>query len=360
MRTKGFEMAVPVALAILCAASAGCSEFNLEEVKSPGTISLAIGEVPDALVSDGTFLKSGIDTDTNNFILSIYSTHGEKIYDGKYGDRPQEIVVTPGSYDVAIYSTRFNPPKFSAPQYGDEQTIIVEENMQAKVSFICRQINAGLRLKFSNDFIAKFPGNGVYVKQHENKVAYDYWQTKYIYVAAEPFELVYSTEESDTVLLSKSLLAGQMVTMNLSYSESNTTASILNVQIDTVRDWISYGYNLGLKIPTGALSIEEAKSHIGERVQVFGYIIGGDPTTQTIRVGPPFESKSAIVIAPTMTERNRYDMFVVELPSGAVRDGLNLVVNPHRLGCPVLVTGTIVESYYGYIGIKNTKNYALL
>lgn len=360
MRTKGFEMAVPVALAILCAASAGCSEFNLEEAKNPGTISLAIGEVPDDLVSDGTFLKSGIDTDTNNFILSIYSTQGEKIYDGKYGDRPQEIVVTPGSYDVAIYSTRFNPPKFSAPQYGDEQTIIVEENMQAKVSFMCRQINAGLRLKFSNDFIAKFPGNGVYVKQHENKVAYDYWQTKYIYVEAEPFELVYSTEESDTVLLSKSLLAGQMVTMNLSYSESNTTASILNVQIDTVRDWISYGYNLGLKIPTGALSIEEAKSHVGERVQVFGYIIGGDPTTQTIRVGPPFESKSAIVIAPTMTERNRYDMFVVELPSGAVRDGLNLVVNPHRLGSPVLVTGTIVESYYGYIGIKSTKSYALL
>ena len=360
MRTKGFEMAVPVALAILCAASAGCSEFNLEEAKNPGTISLAIGEVPDDLVSDGTFLKSGIDTDTNNFILSIYSTQGEKIYDGKYGDRPQEIVVTPGSYDVAIYSTRFNPPKFSAPQYGDEQTIIVEENMQAKVSFMCRQINAGLRLKFSNDFIAKFPGNGVYVKQHENKVAYDYWQTKYIYVASEPFELVYSTEESDTVLLSKSLLAGQMVTMNLSYSESNTTASILNVQIDTVRDWISYGYNLGLKIPTGALSIEEAKSHVGERVQVFGYIIGGDPTTQTIRVGPPFESKSAIVIAPTMTERNRYDMFVVELPSGAVRDGLNLVVNPHRLGSPVLVTGTIVESYYGYIGIKSTKSYALL
>ena len=360
MRTKRCGMAVPVALAIMCAALAGCSDFKLDNAKDSGTISLAIGEVPDALVSDGTFLKSGIDTDTNNFILSIYSTQGEKIYDGKYGDRPQEIVVTPGSYDVAIYSTRFNPPKFSAPQYGDEQTIIVEENMQAKVSFMCKQINAGLKLKFSNDFIAKFPGNGIYVKQQDNKVAYDYWQTKYIYVAAEPFELVYSTEDKDTVLLNKSLLAGQMVTMNLSYSESNTTASILNVQVDTTRDWISYGYNLGLKIPTGALSIEEAKQHIGERVQVFGYILGGDPTTQTIRVGPPFESKSAIVIAPTMTERNRYDMFVVELPSGAVRDALNLVVNPHRLGCPVLITGTIVESYYGYIGIKNTKSYALL
>ena len=66
------------------------------------------------------------------------------------------------------------------------------------------------------------------------------------------------------------------------------------------------------------------------------------------------------MIAPTMTERNRNNMFVVELPNGAIREALNLVVNSDLLGMPVLITGTIVESYYGYIGIKNTKNYALL
>jgi hypothetical protein len=53
-------------------------------------------------------------------------------------------------------------------------------------------------------------------------------------------------------------------------------------------------------------------------------------------------------------------MFAVELPSGAVRDALNLVTNPSRLGSPVLITGTVVESYFGYIGIKNTKSYVLL
>ena len=357
---KNFKLFAAAQIAAAAIALSGCARFNLEEVRDPGFITISIAEMKADLVSDGTFLKSGTDTDTNNFILSIYSTTGEKIYDGLYGHRPQEIVVTPGSYDVAIYSSRFNPPKFSAPQIGDEQTIVVGEGEQAKVSFTCKQLNAGVRLRFSNDFLAKFPGNGIYVRQQENDLAYDYWQTKYAYVTTDPFNLVYKVGDKDTVLLSKSLLAGQMVTMNLSYSESNTTASVINIQIDTTRDWISYDYNLGLKIPTGALSIEEAKSHIGEKVQVFGYILGGDPTTNTIRVGPPFESKSAIVIAPTMTERNRLDMFVVELPSGAVRDALNLVTNPHRLGCPVLITGTVVESYYGYIGIKNTKSYALL
>ena len=349
-----------VGVAVL--AMQGCSQFNLENGAdaAPGSITLSISGVPEDLVSDGTFLKSGSDTDTNNFILTIYSTSGEKIYDGRYGDRPQEIVVTPGSYDVGIYSNRFSPPKFAAPQYGDEQTIIVEEGMQAKVSFMCRQVNAGLKLKFTNEFLARFPGTGVYLSQDGNDLHYEYSQTKYAFVTAQPFDLVYRNGEKDTVILTKSLQKGQMVTMNLSYSESNTTASVINVQVDTTREWISYDYNVGLKIPTGVYSIEEAKSHIGEKIPVFGYILGGDPTTSSIRIGPPFESRSTIVIAPTMTERNRENMFVVELPSGAVRDALNLVVNDNLLGTPVVITGTVAESYYGYIGIKNTKSYALL
>lgn len=357
---KNFKIFAAAQMVAAAIALNGCARFNLEEVRDPGFITMSIAEVAADLVSDGTFLKSGADTDTNNFILSIYSTAGDKVYDGLYGHRPQEIVVTPGSYDVAIYSARFTPPKFSSPQFGDEQTIVVGEGEQTKVSFLCKQLNAGVKLRFSTDFMAKFPGNGVYIRQEETDLAYDYSQTKYAHVSTQPFSLVYKTQDEDSVLLTKTLLAGQMVTMKLSYSESNTTASVINIQVDTTRDWISYDYNLGLKIPTGALSIAEAKLRIGEKVQVFGYIIGGDPTTNTIRVGPPFESKSAMVIAPTMTERNRLNMFVVELPSGAIRDALNLVTNPYRLGCPVLITGTVVESYYGYIGIKNTKSYALL
>ena len=345
---------------MILSVAAGCSQFNLQPVQEPGSIALSIGKVPADLVSDGTFLKSGVDTDTNNFILTIYSTSGDKVYDGSYGQRPQEITVTPGSYDVSIYSVRFSPPKFMQPQFGDEQTIVVGEGEQARISFMCRQLNAGIKLKFSKDFIAKFPGNGVRIRQHEKDIEYDYSESRYAYVSTDAFDMLYRKSGSDSVLLEKRLMAGQMVTMNLSYSESNTAASVIKVEVDTARDWISYNYNLGLKIPTGALSIEEAKYHIGEKVQVFGYIIGGDPTTSSIRVSPPFESRSALVIAPTMTERSRNRMFAVELPSGSVRDGLNLVTNPYRLGCPVLISGTIVESYYGYIVIKNTKSYVLL
>lgn len=343
----------------------GCTSFMLkgpeENPDARGSIAFSIDDVPQEHYSDGTFLKSGINTDTNSFILKIYSTDGEKVYDGEYGERPQEITVTPGGYEVGLYSRRFNPPALDTPVFGEEHTIVVAENEQARVSFMCRQVNAGIRLSFEDNFREKFPAGGVYVVQGEKKLEYSYSQSKYAYVSTDKFAITYSSGGKDTVLLEKSLQDGQMVSMRLSYSASRTTASVFKVEVDTARQWSSFNYNVGLRIPAGALTIHEAKEHIGEKnIKVFGYIFGGDPTTTTVRVGAPFDSKSTIVIAPSMSERNRSNMMVVELPSGEVRNALNLVNNPDNLGRPVVVTGTIAQSYYGYPGVKSTKSYALL
>ena len=343
----------------------GCTSF-LQEVQENqelgrGTIALAIEDVPDDCYSDGTFLKSGLNIDTNSFILAIYSTGGEKIYEGRYGDRPQEISVTPGGYEIGLYSRKFNPPVLDTPVFGEEHTIVVTDNEQVRVSFMCRQMNAGVRLTFTDDFKKKFPGDGVYLKQGEKELPYRYAQSKYAYVSTAPFLISYRYGSKDTVLLEKSLEAGQMVTMKLSYNASRTSASVFKMKVDTTREWLGMNCNIGLKIPAGAVTIEEAKNMVGEKnIKVFGYVFGGDPTTTTVRVGPPFSSRTSMVIAPSMSERNRNNMMVVELPSGEIRDGLNLVVNPENLGRPVVVTGTIVQSYYGYTGIKGTKSYTLL
>lgn len=352
-------------LAVAAFVLQGCTSFMLkgpeEKPQANGRIAFAIDGVPQEHYSDGTFLKSGINTDTNSFILKIYSTAGEKVYEGAYGQRPMEISVTPGGYEVGLYSRNFTPPALDAPVFGEEHTIVVAENEQARVSFKCTQVNAGIRLQFEESFKEKFPGSGVALVQGEKRLEYGYSQTKYAYVSAEPFSIVYGTGGKDTLLLEKSLEAGQMVTMRLSHSSSRTTASVFKVEVDTTRAWSTMNFNAGLKIPTGALTIAEAKGHIGEKnIKVFGYLFGGDPSTTTVRVGPPFESRATIVIAPSMTERNRNNMMVVELPSGEVRDALNLVNNPDNLGRPVVVTGTIVQSYYGYPGIKSTKSYTLL
>lgn len=356
---------------IVCAAVAaamllqGCTSFMLKEPQgnpdARGSIALAIDGVHSSNYSDGTFLKSGINTDTNSFILTIYSTEGEKVYDGKYGERPQEIVVAPGGYEISLSSQRFNPPVLDTPVFGQEHTIVVAEDEQAKVSFVCRQTNAGIRFTFADNFKEKFAGNGIVLEQGKKRLEYSYKEKKYAFVSDEPFSIIYNGGGTDTVLLEKSLVAGQMVDMRLVYSSSRSTASAFKVEIDTVREWLSYNYNVGLKLPSGSVPIEEAKGMTGERnVKVFGYIFGGDPTATTVRIGPPFGSATTLVIAPSMSERNRNNMMVVELPQGSVRNALNLVSHPDYLGRPVLVTGTISPSYYGYPGVKNTKSYMLL
>ena len=329
-------------------------------------ISLSINESSFEKMKDNMYEISSVwskdmaNIDTNNFILSIYSQYGTKIYDGKYGLRPTDIVVVPGAYDVKIYSTKLKAPAFDTPVYGDEQTVVVKANSSVSVVLQCRQVNSAVRISFTDQFKKQYPGNGVLLKDENGEIEYQYSDYRFCYLTPGKFELFYKNSTEDTLLFTREIPASQMLSLNLSYAPHNKSAA-LNISLDTSRLWKVENFNAGLKIPTGAVTIDQAKQMIGEKnVMVFGFILGGDVTENTIRVKPPFSSRTNLIIATSMKERNRYNMFAVELPSGEVRDGLNLVSNRELLGSAVVIIGNIVESYYGYPGIKSTKSYAVL
>ena len=358
-KMKSLAMAICV-LGVAFVSLQGCSQFNLEREEGTGTISMSINGIDAAMYSEGAMLKSEVPVDTNSFILTVKSSAGTVIYDGIYGERPQELAVSAGEYIVSIVSTNFTPPMFDAPQFGDTQQITVEQGVNTQVHFSCKQLNAGLRLKFTDEFKAKFPGTGVFIKQGDNSVEYRYDQTKFLYLKTSIFSMIYSKSDGDTVLMTKALSAGQMATMTLSYKNTLISATTFGVQVDTTRDWIDFDYNVARNIPAGVYTIPEAVKRTGEKIQVFGYIIGGDPSTNSFRIGPPFTSNSSIVIATSMTERDRTRMMVVELPSGDLRDALNLVDHPHLVGNPIIITGTVADFYYGYLGIKGTNSFTML
>lgn len=352
---------------VLCVVAVSCNTLKIEE-KKEGKILLSMNERSVLDLKNGAYtlhseLKSEVlNLDTNKFNLSIYSQDGIKVYEGKYGKKPQEIVVTPGAYDIKLYSDDFNTPAFAFPLFGDEQTVLVEENEAIVVKMLCKQLNAGMRLSFTDDFKKKFPGTGVKLKDMNGEISYPYSVYDYCYFKPGPVELLYSRSSGDTLLFTRPLSPAQMISLNLIYSPGNSNqVSAFKVELDTVRMWETDHFNVGLKIPTGALTIEQAKERVGEKnITVFGFILAGDATTTAMRIAPPFTSKTNIVIASSMLERNRNNCFVVELPSGKVRDGLNLVENAHLLGSAVIVTGEIASSYYGYTGIKGTKSYSIL
>ena len=104
----------------------------------------------------------------------------------------------------------------------------------------------------------------------------------------------------------------------------------------------------------------DATAHAGEEgVWVYGYIVGGDLTAsgKTVKT-KNLEKRTHLAIATRSSITDKASCVAVELPSGKVRDALNLVDHPDLIGQRVYVKGNLVESYFGTTGLKGTSDYA--
>ena len=92
---------------------------------------------------------------------------------------------------------------------------------------------------------------------------------------------------------------------------------------------------------------------------VEGYIVGSvdGMTLSTNEVfGTATSSKTNLLISDNPNTTNVNECIPVQLPSGAVRDALNLVDNPTNLGKKVKMNGSI-EKYFGAPGFKSVKEF---
>ena len=93
----------------------------------------------------------------------------------------------------------------------------------------------------------------------------------------------------------------------------------------------------------------------GSGVYVKGYIVGC-VSGQAYDSGATFNALPDVVtnllIAESSTENDPSKCMPVQLPSGAIRSGLNLVDNPSNLGKEVLLYGNI-EAYFRVPGVKS-------
>lgn len=70
------------------------------------------------------------------------------------------------------------------------------------------------------------------------------------------------------------------------------------------------------------------------------------------------ENKTNLLIADSKTETDYKNCLVLQLPSGDVRNALNLKDNPSNLGKEVIVKGSL-EKYFGTAGLKSITEYVL-
>ena len=356
---KGFAMAFATVITFFAAVGCGLesrgdkSAVLLLSIRQENTFATKAGGAPMP--------------DTNQFILQIKNSSGEYVYNGAYGSRPDVIQVPAGSYDLSLVSQVLNGPAWETPVYGDAVSIVAASGETVSVNFLCKMVNSGLRVKMTNRYIARYPGN-LTVSQDNGYLNYTSSEQRFGYFSAgnATFSAV-ASDGSSQQLFSKQLLQGQILTLTLD-AGSMDSGSKITVKLDTTATYLSqsimvdqYQQSLGDGLDWNtAFSIVDAAQHPEETVWVWGYIVGGDLTSSGINYEAPFTKNSNLAIAASPSCRTRSECMSVELASGSdIRETVNLVDHPEKLGSKVYIQGTVKESYFGMVGLKSIKAFRL-
>lgn len=328
------------------------------------------GRIEVAFVEDfftQTRATSSSVPDSNRFTLKVTAANGSSLYDGPYGAAPQTILAAAGTYTVSAVSCEFKAPAFATPQYGDSQQVSVKSGQTSQVQLVCRQLNAGIRLKIASNFPSVYPNGTMHLKSDSGKLVYGFAEKRFAYFPPGKVSLVLSDGGTDKTLLTRDLAARDMLTLEIGVAASAASSSAggITIKVDTTLNWRSESYTIGGasgkgKSSEGAMSVPEAKDNLGaEDVWVYGYIVGGDLSSSKASFQGPFTSRTNIVISARAGTKDRSGCMSVQLQKGDIRDALNLVDNPENLGRMVFLQGDIVESYYGLPGVQNLSDFRL-
>lgn len=344
---------------------AACEMLGDGSAGKEGELRISFDEVP----SDGTRAVAEI-PDTNDFLLYVADAKGNVIYDDTYGNAPESMMVKSGSYNVRILSDVFSKPAFSRPLFGDEQCVVVSEGEAAAVKLRCSQMNSGIRLKLSSAFLTSYPAASIVLKSSEGSLMYSYSERRIAYFQPGNISLVLSQGGTDKTLMTRWLEPGEVLSLGVGVSDgstgsSGTRAKEISVSLDTSRVWTNEEFVIGEDSEKGASSdrsmgITQAMASVGqEDVWVAGYVVGGDLSSASASFDEPFSSRTNLLLGPKPGTSSRSSCLAVQLPTGSLRDDLNLVDNPEILGRRLCLKGDVVASYYGLVGIKNMTDYVL-
>lgn len=346
---------VLVTAVIIAIAAHSCNKFP--EPVSKGSISWRF--------QDGRPTRSMAEIpDTDAFILSVKNSSGTVLYEGPYGGSPESMLLDPGTYSVKVVSMAVDLPAFSSPVFGDEQVAVVSPGTGTNVSLNCSQINSGVRLRVSPDFVKSYPEGTLCVRSSSGQLEYLPSESRTGYFNPGVVDIFLNNGGASEKLASRCLEPCEMLTLGISCpSPDPSCAPEMTITVDTSRVWMEDsccigsggGDTVGGSKET-AFGVSAAMEHIGETgVWVCGYVVGGDLSSSKngISFAPPFESQTNLAIAARSSASDKSSCMSVQLASGTLRKALNLVDNPSLLGTKIFLKGDIVASYYGIPGLQN-------
>lgn len=306
--------------------------------------------------------------DTNDFKLLIKDGAGKVIFEDKFGNVPEKMIVESGTYNISVRSSDFDKPEFSAPVYGDDQCVVVPAGGLQSVDILCSQVNSGVRLKVESNFLTSFPKGALFLKSSEGRLMYSYSEKRIAYFQPGEVSLIIDNDGTQSNLLTRTLEPKEILTVGISAPEPSSSeggVGEIRISIDTTRNWTGTDITIGGdsstgSVPDNAIDVTTARKSIGaEDVWVYGYIVGSFKSTNHIQFESPFPTSTNLAISGKTSASTNDVCVSVELKKGAMRDALNLVDHPENRGKKVFFKGDIVEAYYGIPGVKNITEYVV-
>lgn len=306
--------------------------------------------------------------DTNDFRLQIMDGDGKSIFDGKFGDVPEKMIVEAGTYNISVRSSDFTRPEFSCPVYGDDQCVVVPAGGVESVDILCTQVNSGVRLKIEPNFLTSYPKGVLFLKSSDGRLMYSYSEKRIAYFRPGEVSLMMDDDGRQTDLLTRTLDPKEILTVGISAPAPNSSeggVGEIHISIDTTRNWTGTDITIGGDGGRGdeldkALDVMTARASVGaEDVWVYGYIVGSFKSTNHIQFEEPYPSATNLAISGKTSASTNDVCLSVELKKGEIRNALNLVDNPGNRGKKVFFKGDIVEAYYGIPGVKNITDFVV-
>lgn len=326
------------------------------------------------VVEDVIDVKSSLNVlDTMGYRLQISDSKGNIYYDGFYIGRPKEIELPVGTYNIKLRSGEFTEPRKQIPLFGEDRSFKAIADSTVTLQLVSSQLTGGIRVKASEKFMKYFKGTGLYYIKDSVSYKQDYFGS-YLYVFFYPgkVSVVYKNKDGnpnytpptkpaweDTVILTRNLKANELVSIDLDYDLARANTRGFTITVDTARIRYDNYYNVGFFAPYGSVSVVYAKTHIGDTVKLWGYIVGGNATTIGFSKKKPFTSKTHIVVAKEDWQSLRENVMAVELPNGAIRNALNLVDHPDLIKRKIVIDGVVADSYFGHAGLRSVTGYKL-
>ncbi|WP_422123268.1 DUF6359 domain-containing protein [Planococcus sp. X10-3] len=107
------------------------------------------------------------------------------------------------------------------------------------------------------------------------------------------------------------------------------------------------------------ISVEDAIANNSGTATVNGYIVGTATSGTNYDQEPPFTSATNLGLADSPDETDPAKILPVQLPSGSIRSGLNLVDNPGNFKAEVNITGSL-SAYFSVPGLRSPTSFEIL